>query len=120
MNPAIENLYREHNTPNEWYSLCRWLDRVFARALDRREERIPFGEQHREIIASIDLSRVGYREQYLMKHLLILQGTYERALNGYQNLRPLHRGVDEIDDPIVLSESPTHPWRYLQDRNIHL
>ena len=98
MRPAIEDLYDEHHTEADWYRLERWLDRVFAYALGWKPippgRRIPRGvtprppsDQHREIVASIDLSRVGHPERALMVRLLREMHSYRRALAQFPNLR---------------------------------
>lgn len=117
-----DDLYAEHNSPEDWYRLWRWMDRVFAKALGwhvQQGARIPRGvvprapsPQHREIVASIDIDRMGHRERYLIKVLLVRQGLYRRSLREFPNLRGLE-DVDGIDEPIVLSKTPRgayDPW----------
>lgn len=100
--PAIDDLYDEHHTEADWYRLERWLDRVFAYALGWKPippgRTIPRGvtprepsEQHRRIVASIDLSRVGDAERALMKALLLKKRSLRRALEQFPNLRGLSR-----------------------------
>lgn len=103
----------EGETPNRWYALYRYLDRLFEpkRRPNRDDE-----------IETIDLAQMSHRARYLMRHTLILKGAYKDALNRYPNLRGLHapelRPI--IDEPIVLTDPPQHPWSYFRKKNIWL
>lgn len=102
----------EGESHGRWYTLWRYCNRMFEHKR---------AEQRGAEIAAISLPEMSHRARYLLRHGLILGGTYERALNTYPNLRGLHtRTLDMIDRPIVLSEHPRESWTYLQRKNILL
>ena len=111
MNPALTQ-DQEDSTPDAYYSAYRYMDRMFEpKRVHRREE-----------IAAIDLNGLSFEVCYLMRHLLILSGRYERVLRDYPNLRGLEapnlKGV--IDPPLVLTDPPRHVWSYFRKKNIWL
>lgn len=62
-------------------------------------------------LAALDLSRMSKNTRYLMKHMLINAGIFDRALELFPNLDGL-REVGELDHLLVLDEQPTyvHPY----------
>lgn len=102
----------EGESPGRWYTFWRYCNRMLE---PKRAE-----QRGAEIVA-ISLPEMSHRARYLLRHGLILGGTYKNALNTYPNLRGLHtRALDAIDEPIVLSDHPHESWTYLHRKNIVL
>lgn len=111
VHPVLLRDQTEGESPDVWYSIYRYMDRMFA---ERRPHR-------RTEIAALDLEKLSPRARYLMRHLLVLQGRYVETLRRYPNLRPLQREAGVVlDEPIVLSDSPRHAWAWLRKQNIFL
>lgn len=111
VHPVLLRDQTEGESPDVWYSIYRYMDRMFEpKRVHRQAE-----------IAAIDLSVLSPRVRYLMRHLLILQGRYVETLRRYPNLRPLQREADVVlDEPIVLADPPRHSWSYFKRKNIFL
>lgn len=62
-------------------------------------------------LAALDLTRMSEDTRYLMKHMLIQAGLFERALVLLPNLEPL-REVGELDHLLVLDTDPTYAHPY--------
>lgn len=111
MHPVLLRDQTEGESPNTWYSIFRYMDRMFEPKRTHRQAEI----------AAIDLSVLSPRVRYLMRHLLILQGRYVETLWRYPNLRPLQDEADVVlDEPIVLSDPPRHSWAYFKRKGIWL
>ena len=95
--------------PDDFYGLWRYLNRLFLN---------PRGVKTQEI-HDLDLSRMSVDTLYLMKHLLILQGRYERYLDEYESLAPL-RDVPENGREIFLDDRPTLVHPYFTEHGIYL
>lgn len=82
--------------PVDFQALWRYLNKLFLDVKDRRTEEI----------AALDVSRMSRQTQYLIKHLLVLQGARERVLA----INPALAAVEkvELDQPLVLSNNPTY------------
>lgn len=109
INPALLRDQSEGETPDNWYSAYRYMDRMFAEKREHRSEEI----------ASLDPDRLSYRMRYLMKCLLVLQRRYRETLERYPNLQGLDE-VTTIDRPIVLSDPPRHSWSFFRRKGIWL
>lgn len=103
---AADILYQDFSDrdPHRLYELFRVLNRTMLMRTPTTRERA----------RSIDASRMGPEARYLLKHLLVLQGRYEKALAelpGVDDLRRVgHAPPGGL--PLVLSEHPTgaHPY----------
>lgn len=95
--------------PQDFYALYRYLDRMFSS-----------GKPHRaEEIASLDLKRMTPETRYLMKHLLILQGSFRDTMKRYPNLRGLMGDV-KLTGQLVLREPPRGTYDYFTRMGIQL
>lgn len=107
-----DEIYYEDQTswsPDDFYALWRYLNRLFLNNRDRRA-----GE-----IAQLDLNRMSEDTRYLMKHLLILQGRFELLLERFPNLRGL-KEVKELGHPLYLSDKPMLAHPYFTEVGIYL
>ena len=111
MNSALTR-DQEDPTPDAYYGAYRYMDRMFEPKRTHRSEEI----------AAIDLSKLSFEVQYLMRHLLILKRQYEQTLRDYPNLRGLEASKlkQVIDPPLVLTDPPRHTWSYFRKKGIWL
>lgn len=111
--PSTDNrIYYEDQAAwqvDDWYSLWRYLNRLFIN---------PRGLKTGEIEA-LDLNRVSEDTRYLLKHMLIRTKRYERMLAEHPHLRALEN-VGPIDHDIVLSADPTLAYDYYTENRIFL
>lgn len=111
INPVLVRDQTEGESPDVWYSIYRYMDRMFA---ERRPHRKPE-------IAALDLEKLSPRARYLMRNLLILQGRYVETLREFPNLRPLQGEAGVVlDEPIVLADPPRHSWAFFRRKGIWL
>lgn len=90
--------------PHRLYELFRVLNRTMLMRTPTTRERA----------RAIDASRMSPEARYLLKHLLVLQGRYERLLGELPGIDDLRRVGHTPPGglPLVLSEHPTgaHPY----------
>lgn len=94
---------------DDYYALFRYLNRMLLNREGRRTAEI----------AAIDLDRLSPETTHLLKHMLVLKKTYERALGEFPNLAGLEQ-APELDHPLYLSDKPTRAYSYLTEHGIYL
>lgn len=100
----------------EWYTLWRYFNRLGQfvgpnQAQQSRPQTLNAQIQTKrtgrrdEELAALEISRMSRETQHLLKHILLIQGRFEIALEKFPNLEPLREAVPPVD-VIVLADPP--------------
>lgn len=91
--------------------LNSFLNKIFL----YRKER----EEYRYRISHMNLYAMEHKTKAILKALLQTQGIYNQMLKENKNLIGL-KDVKPLDEPLYLSEEPTHAFEFYEKMNIIL